>query len=71
MAQPMATQSNNGHRPNPEVIAKPVRRSFTAHYKLKILREADTCTQPGQIGCIPLFPRRLLGLCLKSYMRIL
>lgn len=52
MAQPTTTQSNNGHWPNPEVVAKPSRRSFTAHYKLKILREADTCTQPGQIGAL-------------------
>jgi len=52
MAQPTTTQSNNGHQPNPEVVAKPSRRSFTAQYKLKILREADTCTQPGQIGAL-------------------
>ncbi len=47
MAQPTTTPSNNGHRPNPEGVAKPARRSFTAHYNLKILREADTCTEPG------------------------
>lgn len=38
--------------PDPEVPEKPVRRRFTAEYKLKILAEADNCTEPGQIGAI-------------------
>ena len=29
---------------------KPVRRRFTAEYKLRILREADRSTEPGQLG---------------------
>jgi transposase len=33
-----------------EVMAKATRRRFSAEYKLKILREAEACTQPGEIG---------------------
>ena len=36
--------------PNPEVIAKPVRRKFSAAYKMRILLEAGQCEQPGDIG---------------------
>jgi transposase len=32
-----------------EVKVKPERRQFTAEYKLRILKEADNCTGPGQI----------------------
>jgi transposase len=28
---------------------EPVRRQFTAEYKLRILREADQCTKPGEV----------------------
>ena len=38
--------------PDPAVPEKPVRRRFTAEYKLRILREADHCTQPGQLGAL-------------------
>jgi len=38
--------------PEVEVLAKATRRRFTAEYKLKILREADTCTEPGAIGAL-------------------
>jgi len=38
-----------GH-PDPEVVAKPTRRQFTAEYRLRILEEADRCTQPGEVG---------------------
>jgi transposase len=37
---------------DPEVIARPRRRSFTAEYRLRILKEADACTQPGEIGAL-------------------
>ena len=37
-------------RPDPEVLAKPKRRRFTAQYRLRILEEADRCTQPGEVG---------------------
>jgi transposase-like protein len=38
--------------PDPAVLEKPVRRRFTTEYKLRILREADRCTQPGQLGAL-------------------
>ena len=38
--------------PDPEVVEKKRRRKFTAKYKLKILEEADSCTQPGQMGAL-------------------
>lgn len=37
--------------PDPEVLEKPLRRRFTAEYKLGVLRQADACGQePGRIG---------------------
>jgi transposase len=38
--------------PDPEVPEKPVRRRFTADYKLQILREAEACQQHGQLGAL-------------------
>ena len=35
-----------------QVAAKPQRRSFTAEYKRRILKEADACTAPGAIGAL-------------------
>ena len=35
-----------------EVLAKASRRRFSAGYKLKILREAEACTEPGAIGAL-------------------
>jgi transposase len=35
-----------------EVVAKVERRRFTAEYKQKILREADRCKQPGEMGAL-------------------
>jgi len=37
-------------RPEPEVQEKPVRRRFTASYKLQLLQQADACNQFGDIG---------------------
>jgi len=37
-------------RPDPEVAEKPQRRRFTAEYKVRILRDADACAVPGEIG---------------------
>jgi transposase len=34
------------------VPEKPVRRRFTAEYKLRIVREADGCDQFGQVGAL-------------------
>ena len=35
-----------------EVVAKATRRRFTAEYKQQILREADACTQSGELGAL-------------------
>ena len=40
---------SNGNT-DPEVHEKPLRRRFDAAYKLRILEEADRCTEPGQLG---------------------
>ena len=37
---------------NSEVVAVVQRRRFTGEYKLRILREADKCRQPGEIGAL-------------------
>jgi len=41
-----------GLAPDPEVDAHPKRRRFTREYKLRILREADRCRQPGEIAAL-------------------
>lgn len=38
--------------PDPEVPEQPVRRRFTAKYKLDILRQADACTEAGSLGTL-------------------
>ena len=40
----------SGRPPDPEVTVRHARRRFTPRYKLEILRRADACTQPGQVG---------------------
>ena len=35
-----------------EVVAKAERRRFPAEYKRRIVREADRCTKPGEIGAL-------------------
>jgi transposase len=42
--------TNGGH--DVQVSAKILRRRFTAAYKLKIVREADGCSQPGELGAL-------------------
>jgi len=39
-------------RPGVEVPEKAKRRTFTAEYKQRILREVDACTKPGEIGAL-------------------
>lgn len=36
--------------PDPQVPEKPSRRRFSAGYKLEVLKEADACTESGQVG---------------------
>ena len=38
--------------PDPEVPEKALRRRFTPAYKLRILKEAQQCTKPGQLGAL-------------------
>jgi transposase len=38
--------------PNSEVVEKPIRRRFTAAYKLRILKEVDALSDFGQIGAL-------------------
>lgn len=38
--------------PDPEVTDRPRRRTFSASYKLRVVREADACTEPGQVGAL-------------------
>ena len=56
MSQDSSTWSISGKespvKVDPEVKAKPERRRFTAEYKLRILEEADACTENGQIGAL-------------------
>jgi len=38
--------------PDPQVSDHPTRRRFSAAYKLEIVREADRCTEYGQLGAL-------------------
>ena len=38
--------------PDPEVRERPVRRHFSAEYKLRIVEEAERATAPGDIGSL-------------------
>ena len=38
--------------PDPQVIQKPTRRRFSAADKLRILKEADACHKPGELGAL-------------------
>ncbi len=58
---PTTKSATNGHqpltpstsiRPNPQVPERPSRRRFTAAYKLRILKEVDACSQPGELGAL-------------------
>ena len=42
----------DGEGPDPEVADKATRRRFTAAYRRKIVREADKCTKPGELGAL-------------------
>jgi len=37
---------------DPEVAEKAQRRRFTAAYKLRVLREAESCSEPGEVGAM-------------------
>ena len=55
MSDEQATEQQSEHEhkiPDPEVVPKAKRRQFTAKYKLRIVEEADACTEPGQVGAL-------------------
>ena len=54
--QPHNQSNRNGQLeaevPDPEVVPRASRRQFSAKYKLRILAEADQCSQRGEIGAL-------------------
>ena len=38
--------------PGPELVESAKRRRFSAAYKLRVLREADACSRPGEVGAL-------------------
>lgn len=48
----MEKESDRTQRPDPEVKPATPRRRFSAKEKLRILEEADACTEPGEIGAL-------------------
>ena len=38
--------------PDPELVEGAKRRRYSAQYKLGIVREADACSEPGQVGAL-------------------
>jgi transposase len=46
------TGGRGAPRPNPEVLARAKRRTYTADYKLKVLGEADAARGSGEIGAV-------------------
>ena len=43
---------NDKPKPDPEVPEKKPRRRFTTQYKLRILEQADACSESGEIGAL-------------------
>jgi transposase-like protein len=48
----MTSQNASTDIPDPEVVPKAKRRKFSAEYKVRILEEADRCTERGEIGAL-------------------
>ena len=38
--------------PDPELVERAKRRRFSAEYKQRVLREAEACSRPGEIGAL-------------------
>ncbi len=58
---PTTKIATNGHqppapstplRPDPQVQERASRRRFTAAYKTRILKDADACPKPGELGAL-------------------
>ncbi len=47
-----ASPGGSSSVPSPEVSDKPRRRGFTVEYKLSVLKKADACTKPGELGTL-------------------
>ena len=55
VSQPASINGNHqsmSKEPDPEVVPKAKRRQFSAKYKMRILAEADNCTERGEIGAL-------------------
>ena len=53
MAAQAGADSLLASRPDPEVVAKPKRRTFTAEYKQRILQQAEAAAAtPGGVGAL-------------------
>lgn len=55
MAMTLSEMRPVGHAvgvPDPEVPQVAKRRRYTAEYKLRIIAEAEACTEPGQVGAL-------------------
>jgi len=53
--QTIETGDNNTDKvevPDPEVVPRAKRRRFTAGYKLRVVEEADRCSEPGEVGAL-------------------
>jgi transposase-like protein len=51
----MKENESNGNgvvAPDAELVQSAVRRRFTAAYKLRIVQEADACSEPGEVGAL-------------------
>lgn len=54
-SQPVSINGNRqplNNEPDPQVVPKAERRKFSAEYKLRILAEADACSERGQNGAL-------------------
>ena len=47
-----STTASRATDPDPEVPAKAQRRRFSAEYRLRILKQADACKKPGELGAL-------------------
>jgi transposase len=52
MSHNISSKTGGKQAPDPEVVPRAKRRSFTAAYKLRILEEVAKCDRPGQIGAL-------------------
>jgi transposase-like protein len=48
----IATNGSGAPAPDPELVERPQRRSYSAQYKQRILEAADACKEPGEVGAL-------------------